>query len=218
MYSVKLRCLNQDEVNKIAENKITRYELLGKKSDWASIEKCSRGIDRKTIKTFVAEAENAGLTLREYLEKRAFPAWFEIMERLYDAKQVSDFVKALKLCSKEMTAAKNRKIIAIIVVAVFVFYGCITPVIFKEHELILICIEFFYVAVTLLVYFAAEHRAFKKFLKRMETDGITANMLGRSNRMCEKMYWEYPCRITLRYIKKYNPQAAQKILASLKKK
>ncbi len=52
----------------------------------------------------------------------------------------------------------------------------------------------------------------------METDGITENELGRSNRACKQMYREYPCRRTLNYIKKYNPRAVQSILASLKKK
>lgn len=220
MYHVMLRPLEQEEVHKIGENRITRYELLGKRCDWVSAEDYFKEIDRKTRETFAADAENAGLTLREYLEKRAFPAGFGGMEKLYKTQMLSDFVKLLKSHSKEMTAAKRRTTIAAVLLAAFGLYGCLTPVMFPEREmfLLLMGIELFYVAVILFVYFLAEQGAFKKILKRMEAKGVTEDRLENSYRACDKLYWEYPRRITLRYIKKRNPQAAQKILASRKKK
>lgn len=218
MSPTMLRALDQEQVDKLRDNKITRYELLGKIGDWVSVEKYDRGSVGSTVRTFTADVEAEGFNLKEYLVKRAFPLRYDLMEVVRETEIISDFLRKVKFCSKEMRAAKNRKIIAIIVVAGYVLFGCMTPAIFDENELLFIGIELFYVAVTLLVYFAAERRAFKKFLKRMETDGITENTLVRSNRACEKMYREYPCRKTLKYIKNYNPQAVQSILASLKKK
>ena len=220
MYSVDLRYLNQDEVKKIAENKMTRYELLGEQSDWVSLQKCSRKIEKKEIRTFAADAENAGLTLREYLEKKTFPTWFGRMAILYNTKQTSDLLKELKSHSKEVTAAKTRKII---VVAILVMQApaiiCMFPAMAGEKSFILpllfsglICIS-----VPLLIYYSVEQIAFKRILKNLQAGGMT-DELENSYEACEGLYWEYPRGIMLRYIKKRNPRAAEKISASLKKK
>ncbi len=165
MSPTMLRSLDQEQVDKLRDNKITRYELLGKIGNWVPIEKYDRGSGENPVKTFTADVEAESFTLKEYLAKRAFPMRFDLMEHVRETEIISDFLRKVKFCSKEMRAAKGRKTIALIVLAVFVLYGCMTPVIFDEKELLLIviCIDLFYVAVTLLVYFAVEHRVFKNF-------------------------------------------------------
>ena len=62
--------------------------------------------------------------------------------------------------------------------------------------------------------FGASHiskrRGFKKWIKRLQADGII-DALPNSEELCIKLYQANPCKRTLTFIRKRNPQAADYI-------
>lgn len=60
----------------------------------------------------------------------------------------------------------------------------------------------------------SENKAFKKWIKDLESKGVVA-ALPASSELCVKVYNANPCKKTLNFIRKHNPNAAQLIENSL---
>lgn len=61
-----------------------------------------------------------------------------------------------------------------------------------------------------------ERAVFRKWIKHLKKQGITER-LANSEEICIEVYNANPCKKTIKYIRKYNPAVADKLLTENKK-
>lgn len=62
-----------------------------------------------------------------------------------------------------------------------------------------------------------ERAVFKKWIKKLKKEGVV-EQLSTSDEMCIAVYNANPCKKTIKYIRKYNPTVAERLLNEIKKR